>query len=401
MPTLLQINVTANSGSHGRIADEIGQLAIERGWRSVIAYGRWANPSKNELIRIGTNFGIKEHGLESRFLDNHGLASRCATRSFIQQIKEIKPDVIHLHNIHGYYLNYRLLFDYLNSTEIPVVWTFHDCWPFTGHCAHFVSVKCERWKKRCVNCPLSGDYPKSFVDNSSRNFLLKRNLFTANDNLHIVAVSDWLAGLIRQSFFREKDIHVIKNGVNLDVFKPQANQVVIKKRILGVSNVWNKAKGLYDFYALRERLNKNEYEIVLVGLNLKQIKTLPDGIIGIQHTESVSELVELYSSAYVLVNPSYADTFPTVNLEALACGTPVVTYQTGGSPEAVDGGTGIVVAQGDINALTDAIVEICKIDRTQIIQSCRERAIRLFDNNARYEDYISVYQQVIAQRDRL
>lgn len=399
MPTLLQINVTANSGSHGKIAEEIGVLAMSRGWRSVIAYGRWANPSKSELIRIGSDVGVKEHAIESRLLDNHGLASRKDTRDLVQKIKEIKPDIIHLHNIHGYYLNYRILFEYLNKTNIPVVWTFHDCWPFTGHCAHFVTAKCEKWREGCFNCPLLKDYPKSFSDHSKKNYQIKKEVFTANNNLHIVAVSDWLAGLVRQSFFKDKDIRVIKNGVNLDIFKPSFFEGGVKNRIIGVSNVWTKDKGLQDFYSLRERLNQDAYEIILVGLNVEQIKSLPQGIKGIEHTESLSELVTLYSSASVLVNPTYADTFPTINLEALACGTPVITYRTGGSPEAVDKTTGIVVEQGNLEELTEAITEICRKDRDSISKACRMRAVQEFNKNDKYNGYLSVYQQVMGGVD--
>ena len=395
MPTLLQINETANSVSHGKIAEEIGKLAISKGWRSVIAYGRWATPSQSELIRIGSKFSVIEHGIESRLLDNHGLASRRATRTFIRQIEEIKPDIIHLHNIHGYYLNYQLLFKYLNETNIPVVWTLHDCWSFTGHCAHFVKAGCEKWKTGCYDCPLKNLYPKSFIDRSNRNYSLKNELFGSNNNLHIVAVSDWLAGHVRHSFFKDKDIHVIKNGVDLKVFIPSFCEDNRKHRILGVSSVWYKSKGLIDFCELWEMLDHEKYEIVIVGLTKKQIANLPQGIIGIERTESVKELVSLYSSADVLVNPTYADTFPTVNLEALACGTPVVTYRTGGSPEAVSPETGFVVEQGDINGLVDAIKEISAKGKSYYQSKCRERAEQLFDKNKCFEAYLNLYETLI------
>lgn len=397
MPTLLQINSSANASSHGKIAEAVGLLAMKLGWRSVIAYGRRMNPSKSELIHIGTSFDLKEHGLESRLLDNQGLASRNATKEFLKQVEEIKPDLIQLHNIHGYYLNYKLLFEYLNSHNIPVVWTLHDCWSFTGHCAHFVTAGCEKWKTGCHSCPLKGDYPKSFVDRSKRNYFLKKSLFGENNNLHIVAVSEWLAGLVKQSYLKEKELTVIKNGVDLELFKPIDSNRYSKISILGVSGVWTKEKGLYDIFELWEKLDKNKYEITLVGLSSEQISKLPRGIRGIQRTESITELTKLYSSSTVLINPTYADTFPTVNLEALACGTPVVTYRTGGSPEAIDEKTGIVVDQGNVNALAEAIETICLRDRNQLRVYCRSRAEKKFNRNDRFDDYMNLYKRILKE----
>lgn len=339
------------------------------------------------------------HCAESLLLDNHGLASRRATRRVVEQITRIKPDVVQLHCVHGYYLNYRILFEYLNSTNIPVVWTFHDCWAFTGHCAHFVTANCEKWKTGCYACPLKGDYPKSIVDCSKRNYELKKQLFGANKNMLIVPVSEWMADFVKQSFLKDKAIIVIKNGVDLSVFKvgiPKND----KKRILGVSGVWNKDKGLYDFYQLREKLDKEHFEIVLVGLSKDQLKELPDGIIGIEHTESVQELAELYASATVFVNPTYADTFPTVNLEALACGTPVITYKTGGSPEAVSTETGWVVEQGDIEGIAALVKSLEKKTETVIIsqrKACRDRAEQEFDRNKCFEKYLQVYENLLNQ----
>lgn len=395
MPTLLQINSSANASSHGKIAEAVGRLAMEQGWRSVIAYGRRVNPSKSELIHVGTSYDLKEHGLESRLLDNHGLASRNATKKFLRQVEEIKPDVIQLHNIHGYYLNYQLLFEYLNSTNIPIIWTLHDCWSFTGHCAHFVTAGCEKWKTGCYKCPLIGDYPKSYVDRSKRNYELKKKLFSTNQNLHFVTVSNWLAGLVKQSYFYDKDVRVIKNGVDLDVFKPMSFENTYKYRILGVSGVWTKEKGLYDIFRLRELLDVDKYEIILVGLNKKQIEELPKGIKGLERTESIGELATLYSSANVLINMTYADSFPTVNLEALACGTPVVTYRTGGSPEAIDEKTGIVVEQGDVSSVANAVARMCSLNREQLKSDCRARAEKEFNRNDRFEDYLRLYMEVL------
>ena len=249
----------------------------------------------------------------------------------------------------------------------------------------------------CFDCPLKGDYPKSLVDCSKRNYELKKQLFGANKNMLIVPASEWMADFVKQSFLKDKDILVIKNGVDLTVFKAGIPKVG-KKRILGVSGVWNKDKGLYDFHRLRNLLDRNEYEIVLVGLSKEQVKELPSGIVGIEHTESVQELADLYASATVFVNPTYADTFPTVNLEALACGTPVITYKTGGSPEAVTPETGWVVEQGNVEEIASIIKEYSLKEEGAVMvqrKACRERAEQEFDKNKCFEKYINIYNALI------
>lgn len=393
---LLQIDSCLVTGSTGRITESVAQLAQSRGWECYIVHGgRYVKrPSCMKDIQSVSSSGEYLHYAESLLFDNHGLASRRATRKVVEQIKQIKPDVVQLHCVHGYYLNYKILFKYLNSTNIPVVWTFHDCWAFTGHCAHFVTAGCEKWKTGCYDCPLKGDYPKSFVDCSKRNYDLKEQLFGANKNMLIVPVSEWMADFVKQSFLKDKEIQVIKNGVDLNVFKPDTLKTG-KKCILGVSGVWNKDKGLYDFHRLRELLDPNDYEIVLVGLSKEQVKELPNGITGIEHTESVQELAELYASATVFVNPTYADTFPTVNLEALACGTPVITYKTGGSPEAVSPETGWVVKQGDIEGISSIIKSFEQKKEVEVLaqhEACRERAEQEFDKNKCFEKYLELYE---------
>ncbi len=393
---LLQIDSCLNMLSTGRITESIGKLAIEKEWDCYIVHGaRYARPgSCMHSIQAVSKLGEYVHYAESLLLDNHGLASRRATKAVLEQIKQIQPDIIQLHCVHGYYMNYKLLFEYLNTTNIPVIWTFHDCWAFTGHCAHFVTAGCEKWKTVCFNCPLKGDYPKSFVDRSRRNYELKKSLFAGNDNLHIVTVSEWLADLTRESFLKDKDIHVIHNGVDLKVFYPKEVEKSNRVRVLGVSGVWNKDKGLYDFYKLRELLDKDQFEIILIGLAKEQIKDLPDGIIGIERTNSVSELAEYYSSADVFVNPTYADSFPTVNMEALACGTPVITYKTGGSPEIIDENTGVVVEQGQLDGLIEAIESISEKSKDYYNTSCRKRAQKLFDKDQCFKEYLKLYEKL-------
>lgn len=394
--TLLQINVTANWGSTGKIAEQIGLCAMEHGWDSYIAYGRMMNPSKNKLIKIGTPLDVYEHYAEQRIRDNEGLCSRRATNRLICQIEEIKPDVVQLHNIHDHYLNYRLLFEYLNRTDIKVVWTFHDCWAFTGHCFHFVTKKCERWKTQCHDCILKNEYPKTFLDRSCVNYELKKLLFGGCENLTIVSVSSWMEVFVRESFLKNKRIELIRNGVELKTFNPVCTKLSIKDgkfHVIAVSNGWTPNKGELDIYKLRDMLPQGEYVFTMVGLSAEQVCKLPVGIKGIQRTQDIHELVQLYSESDIMINLTYADTFPTVNLEALACGTPVITYRTGGSPEAVDEKTGIVVEQGDVEGLAEAIRRI----KAQPLSSddCRKRAEECFDKNKCFEKYIDLYEELL------
>lgn len=396
---ILQINIRVNKGSVSRITEMIGLKILEQGWESYIAYGRPSNPSKSHLIRIGKDWDVKYHYIMSQLTGKHGLYSTHATKQLVEKIKEIQPDIIHLQNIHGYYINYKVLFEYLNRTSIPIVWTLHDCWSFTGHCSHFVSVGCDRWKMECHDCPLKKAYPRSlFFDYSKKDFALKKKLFASNKNLHLVPVSHWLEGVVRQSFLKDKDIRVIHNGIDLNIFHPYQHQVNSKTKIISVASVWNDGKGLGDFFKLRGMLDENQFEITLVGLNDVQMGKLPQGIIGVKRTDTVESLAKYYSEADVFVNLTYADTFPTVNLEALACGTPVITYRTGGSPEIVDEKTGIVVEQGNLNELVGAIKTISLLTpelKGKMGQDCRFRAEKNYEKNKCFSEYIALYNSLL------
>lgn len=403
MPTLFQINVTCNWGSTGRIAEEIGQVAIQQGWDSYIAYGRGKPVSKSHLIRIGNDWDMYEHGLETRIFDNHGLASRRATRKLIRQIEEIRPDIIHLHNIHGYYINYQILFDYLAKCEIPVVWTLHDCWTFTGHCAHFALAGCYQWKNEaCLHCKHKKSYPASLLFNrANRNFLDKKKAFTAPKNMTIVTVSHWLEELVKQSFLSCHQVITINNGIDVRIFSPKNNGKEIREKLgitqpymlLGVASVWEASKGIFDFVKLRELLPDDQYAIVLVGVDDKTAKILPQGIVAVKRTNNVEELAGIYSAADVFLNPTWQDSFPTTNLEAMACGTPVVTYRTGGSPESLTTETGKVVAQGDLAALVSGVEEICQKGKEAYVAACRQRAVENYNKEDRYMDYVMLYQK--------
>ena len=398
MPKLLEINVSRNHGATGKITEQIGLLAQQNGWDVYVAHGaRYVNPSKLKSYQVQGKAGEYLHAVKSLLLDADGLGSTCATHRLVKFIKSIKPDVIHLHNVHGYYLNYKVLFEYLNDTNIPVVMTLHDCWSFTGHCIHFVTANCDKWKSSCLQCPQKRSVPRSlFLDMSKRNFTLKKTLIAGNENLTIVCVSKWLENFVRQSIYKNHDIHVINNGIDLDIFKPILPKNGEKFNILCIGNPMTKDKGLYDIYKLRTMLPEEEYGITIIGLKENDLKTLPLGIKGMCRTSNQNVLVQLYSQSDVFVNPTYADTFPTTNIESLACGTPVITYRTGGSPEILSPETGIVVELGDVNALADAIKRMRKQPFSS--KSCRQRAERLYNKNERFADYIRLYNSLISKR---
>lgn len=400
---LLQINSTANWGSTGRIAEQIGNVAISLGWDSYIAYGRYANKSNSRLIKIGDKVDSAWHLMCARLFDCQGLCSRKATKRLVEQIEHIKPDLIHLHNIHGYYLNYEILFKYLRNTGIPVVWTLHDCWTFTGHCAHFSYDKCEKWKKECKECPLKGEYPSSLLlDRSRKNFLCKKSLFSSLENMAVVSVSKWLDSMVDASFLTDKQRHVIYNGIDVKVFSPMTDidelrekyNLQNKKVLIGVASVWDKYKGYDDYLRLHEMLPDNT-QLIMVGLSEKQLNALPEGIIGLQRTQNVEELVKLYSLADIVLNLSYQETFGLTTVEGFACGTPGVVYNKTASPELIDESCGKIVEAGNMVQLLSAITEILSNDKSHYSTACRQRAVALYNKNERYEDYIKLYESLI------
>jgi len=401
MKKLLQINSVVNSGSTGRIAEEIGQTAMAAGWESYIAYGRNDRPSQSELIKISNDWDIKLHGIQTRLFDRHGLGSRSATKELIGKIKEISPDIIHLHNIHGYYINIEILSHYLKESNTPVIWTLHDCWPITGHCSYFTFVGCEKWKTQCFNCPQKTSYPASWlVDRSEKNFRLKKELFTSLPNLTLVPVSQWLSGILKESFLKGYPIKVIHNGINTDVFNPSSSSDFRAKHglenkfiLLGVASVWSPRKGLKDFIELSKHLN-SDYQIVLIGLSREQIEQLPDNVLGIERTESVEVLANIYSTADIVLNLSYEETFGLTTVEGFACGTPGIVYNATASPELIDDETGIVVEQGNIHKLIKAINQIKEKGKQSYTDACVKRANRLFKKEDRYREYLELYNQL-------
>lgn len=407
MPVLLQIDSTSGVGSTGRISETIARLAMEEGWTCHIAHScRYAGKTIQNNIRIGSKFEEYVHFAKSFLFDKHGLGSASATRNLIGKIEEIKPDVIQLHCIHGYYLNYRILFEYLAKHDIPVVWTQHDCWAVTGHCAHFEKCGCKKWMTQCGNCPQIHTYPVSITDRSEKNHLLKKETFSSCGNMNIVYVSRWLESVLKNSFLGQFPSFVFPNGVDTSSFKPQIeNTYSIKSKygipdkfiVLGVSSQWTEQKGLPLFISLREKLDER-FVIVLVGLAKSQLSKLPDGIVGIQRTESKQELAALYSAAGIFANMSLEETFGLVTAEAISCGTPAIVFNSTACPEVVGEGTGYIIRPNDIDAVAETVISEFKKTAEQNAETrkkCREFAERKLDENVRFRNYVNLYNQLI------
>ncbi len=387
---ILQINSVCGFGSTGRITTEIQQKLKEKGHQSLIVYGRNNAPKDSDSYRINSSLEFSVHVLNTLLFDKHALASNDATYKLIRKIQEYSPDIIHLHNLHGFYLNIEILFEYLSRIDTKIVWTLHDCWAFTGHCAYYDYVGCEKWKTGCYDCPQKKEYPPSFyLDRSKQNYALKKNLFTQLKNLEIIVPSKWLASQVEQSFLSKYPIKVIYNGIDLNVFKPiksnfrlQNNIGLDKKIILGVASIWEKRKGIDTFVELSKIL-PDEFQIVLVGVNHRQQKQLPENIIVINRTNNTNELAEIYSAADIFVNPTLEETLGLTNLEAIACGTPVITYNSGGSPECLNKDTGVVIKKKDLSSLVSAIKSPSVFEKVEIENK--------FDKNYALDKYLECY----------
>lgn len=400
MPKLLQINVTQNLGSTGKIAEQIGKIALDNGWESYIAWGRGENSSVSKSIKIGNKAITFFHVLFKHILDADGLGSIMATKHLIRKIDRISPDIIHLHVLHQGYINYPLLFKYLKSLALPVIWTFHDCWAFTGHCYYFDYIGCNKWKTKCNKCPVPKNLCKlELILNSSRNLARKKQSFSSVPNLTIVPVSNWLQRQVKESLFKDYNITVIHNGIDINVFKPlnfegNKNNLDCPKIILGVANVWNERKGFKDFMEIARR--NPDWSFIIIGVTKNQLKDLSHNIRGILFTKNQDELAEYYNMANVFINPTYEDTYPTVNLESIACGTPVVTYNTGGSPEAITEETGLVAEKGNIDDLETKIKYVLNKGKSYYSPKCRKYALDHFDMYDCFRAYLNLYNELLS-----
>ena len=397
MKKIIEIN-TCDYGSTGNIMKQIAWHICQLGHESIIAVpaGRH-NPKKEkkDYLWIGNRFSEDSHIILGYLTGFQGCFSVFSTLRFVAKLKKINPDVIHLHNLHKCYINLPILFHYIKKNNVEVVWTLHDCWAFTGQCPHFTMTKCEKWKTGCHDCPSYRRYPESMVDRTKTMWGLKKKWFTGVQNMTIVAPSQWLADLVKQSFLKEYPVKVIHNGIDLSVFRPTPSDFREKYHIpeekfvlLGVAFGWGKRKGLDVFVELSRRLDPEKYQIVLVGTDDAVDKTLPKNILSIHRTQNQQELAEVYTAADLFVNPTREDNYPTVNMEAIACGTPVLTFRTGGSPEIVDEDTGAVVDCDDVDAMVKQIITIQEVNPFSS-KACLEHA-KQFDKDLRFEEYIQL-----------
>ena len=392
---VLQINTFGNL-STGKIAVDIYRTLRAHGCEGAVAFARNEVPGDVPSFKIGNPLSVYTDGVFTRLTDKAGHYSKGATEKLIKQIKEYDPDIIHLHNLHGYYINVPMLFDYLKDAGKPVVWTLHDCWAYTGHCCYYSMAGCEKWKTHgCSKCPQKKAYPASiFKDNSSKNFSEKNQMFHSVKNLHLVCVSKWLDNELKASFLKDIPSIVIYNGIDTSVFKPSSGNFRIKynvgdKRIvLGVASTWDTRKGLADFIELSKILDER-YNIVLVGLNDKQKASLPDNMIGIGRTDGPKELAEIYSASNVLFNASVEETFGLPNVESLACGTPVVAYNCTGIPETMTENDGYIVEPHDLKNVALKIGEICDAGKRIEVSSFR------FPKDKTYEAYMKLYEELV------
>lgn len=388
---IVQINTTCGVGSTGKIAVSISELLTERGVENYILYSSLTNGFRAG-ISCCSPYYTKVQALKSHLLGNYGFNSYLETKRMIVELDRINPDVVLLHNIHGHDCNISILFTFLKKKHIRIFWTFHDCWAFTAYCTHFTFDKCTMWKNGCQSCPQRKN-ASWFFDRSAWIYHRKKEIFTGLD-LTIITPSQWLSDLVKESFLKDYPVKVIHNGIDLNIFKPMPSDFrekygvsAEKKLLVGVAFDWGKRKGLDVFIELAKRLKK-DYQIVLVGTDETTDRQILDNIISIHRTHNQQELAEIYSAADLFVNATREDTYPTVNMEALACGTPVITFKTGGSPESIDDTCGRVVPYDDVEALEKTII---KVTQEQVLstEACLTRA-RHFDKNQCFDKYISL-----------
>lgn len=402
---VVQINATYAIGSTGKIMRDLDHVISENGHQSymVCAYAPKLE-CDNVFCTNEANYqtALKSNILISRLTGKMGYRHKLETQKMIEWIGDKKPDIIHLHNIHGDWINLELLFAFLKKMKKPIVWTLHDCWGFTGRCSHFELCGCDKWKTGCVRCENRRVYPITyFLDWSKPMWSDKKKWYSEIENMHIVTPSDWLGNYVKQSILGNNSVQTIHNGIDTSIYyrkKSRPSVLGEKKIVLGVANSWSKYKGLDDFIQLDKQIDHSRYQVMLVGVTKSQKSALPNTIIGIQRTSNESELVEIYNKASVFVNLTYQDNFPTTNMEAAACGTPAITYDTGGSPESILNPQWII-PQGDISLILAQIEEICNADNYEANSKDVARyAVENFSKNLSYQKYIALYEEILSEK---
>jgi len=399
---IAEINMIA-SGSTGKIMLDIANVARSRG-HEVLTFSTNVFSKRYKRLKKAHEghkyYGCYlDHGLHyilSKRFGKNGTHSKLSTLCLIRKLKKFKPDIVHLHNLHKYCINFDILTRYLKKSGVKVFMTLHDCWTFTGHCPHFDYKNCEKWKTGCYNCSSLCDYPAEKKDTSKFMYEKKKEWFLSLNDLTLIAPSDWTKSMAGQSFFKDTPIEVIKTGIDLSVFKPTDSDfrkvygLEDKFIVLGVADYWGEKKGLSDFIELSKTLD-DRFKVVLVGTDEETEKLLPQNVLSIHRTQNQTQLAEIYSVADVFVNPTKEEVLGLVNIEALACGTPVITYNTGGSPETVDKNCGIVVDKGDVTALENAVIRVCE-DKPFAKEDCINRA-KQFDKDQKFLEYVRLYEK--------
>lgn len=404
---IVHINTVPN-GSTGSIMLSIHKELQKLGHESYVVWGRGRKSNSDNEIYMNDKVGVYLHVLYSRLTGKTGFASKISTKKLLKKLDEINPDIIHLHNIHGYYINIELLFNYIKNKKIKVIWTLHDCWPFTGHCTHYAYENCLKWQDKCDNCPLKESYPKSLLDASKNNYIMKKKLFTSVDNMILITPSKWLKDQVDKSFLKKYNSIVINNGIDTKVFKKKESKrfrlkynIDEKIILLGIASPWVEKKGLKDLLMLNSIMDKEKFKLVLVGLSEKQVKELPDDIIKIKRTSNVEELVDIYNESDYLINPTYEDNYPTINIESIACGTPVITYDTGGSPEIImNNSNGIVVKKTSNHFCKENVMSLLDIINNAKINKNNMKHVCLLDidKNNMINKYLNIYEKMVGDR---
>lgn len=391
------INSVAGFGSTGRLVSTLSMMDEVDG---KVYYGRKKDSSNAISMRFTGDIGNVTHAIGTYFFDDHGFHNAMETKRMLKDLDEFNPDIVHLHNLHGYYVHVGVLFDYLKRKDKKVIWTLHDCWSFTGHCAHYDGIGCDKWKSKCYDCPITNEYPFSWnKHNVTKNFERKKEVFTSiKDNLTIVTPSYWLEEQVKQSFLKECNVMTIHNGINLNDFKYTESSFREKYHledsfiVLAVASVWDATKGIEDLKELANSLPEN-IKLVVVGGTLSSNTTTIENALCIPRTNTVKELCEIYSASDAFINLTKQDTFPTVNIEALACGLPVITYKTGGSPEILTEKTGIVVEKNNIEIMKEVLIELAKNNSFKK-EDCIEVASH-YSLDKMYESYLGLYKKVM------
>jgi putative colanic acid biosynthesis glycosyltransferase len=392
---VLQINVTYHFGSTGRIVEVLHQNLTEQGHESHVLYGRHFNQDMKNIAQVGGRFSLWMHGLKTRLFDRHGFGSKLSTKKALKKINLKSFDIIHLHNLHGYYLNIDVLFKEIKKFKLPVIWTLHDAWSYTGHCFGYQTVSCQKWQTSCNHCPQKSYYPKSaFLDASKKNFKDKKALYESYPNMMLVSPSSYYFNELKHSFLNKHPKKIIPNGIRLDEFTPGKIKKNDKFKILAVASIWEKRKGLDDLIKLSNLLDSNKFEIIVIG-KIPKTYQVPNSIIHINRTENKDTLIKYYQESDLFMNLSTEDNLPTTTIEALACGLPVVTYNTGGAMDLVDASCGIVLSSHDLDDVIKAIEEVSTKGKAYYQASSIQKS-KKFDEKLMIKSYISLYQEVIS-----